>query len=84
MEATYTVSGRKIRLRREGDAINFETVSGLAGGVVATLFDGEDRFIFDPLADLDAVFCGEPVFDAASFAAAGITPESAREMDAAR
>jgi hypothetical protein len=81
MEATYTVAGRTIRQVREGDAINFVTVSGLAGAVVATLFDGDDFIAFDPFADLEAVFCGEPVIDAAAFAAAGITPETARAAE---
>ncbi len=81
MAATYTVSGRIIRQVRQGDAINFETASGLAGGVVATLFDGDDRFIFDPLADLECWMLGAGTIDAAAFVAAGITPETARAAE---
>ena len=70
MEKTYTVAGRSLVLRREGDAINFETADSLAGGIVATLFDGDDRFIFDPIADVESVFGIASEIDAAAFAAA--------------
>lgn len=82
MQITYTVAGRTIRQVRQGDAINFETADGLAGGVVATLFDGEDRFIFDQMADVESMFGGASAIDGEAFAAAGITPETARADDA--
>jgi len=81
MDATLTVAGRIIRQRREGDAIIFETVSGLRGAEVAMLFDGDDRFIFDPLADLECCLLGSCPIDAAAFAQAGITPQTARAAD---
>ena len=69
----------KITQRRIGDRIDFFNSTG---AVVATLYDGRDEIIFDPLADVFAFWgCAPVVATKEYFDSIGLTVENIRASE---